>query len=52
MRVPGDVQGALEHRYGSTWHVPRYMDKGADEVEQGKLYARMFTALGKLGIRL
>ena len=52
MRVPGDVEGALEYRYGPTWPVPRYMDKGLDHVEQQKLYARMFTALGKLGIRL
>ncbi len=52
MNVPGDVEGALEYRYGETWPVPRYMDKGADTVEQQKLYARMFSALGRLGIRL
>lgn len=52
MRVPCDVEGALAYRYGPTWHVPKYMDKGNDVIEQQKLYARMFTALGRLGIRL
>lgn len=28
--VPGNVPGMLECRYGPTWTVPRYMDKGAD----------------------
>jgi hypothetical protein len=30
IQVPGNVPGALECRYGPTWRVPRYMDKGAD----------------------
>lgn len=52
IQVPGNVPGALECRYGPTWRVPRYMDKGADTVEANKLYARIFRALGKFGIRL
>lgn len=27
MPVPGNVAGALEHRYGPDWMVPKYMDK-------------------------
>jgi hypothetical protein len=30
----------------------RYMDKGRDCVEQGKLYARLLAALGKAGLRV
>lgn len=50
--VPRNLEGALEARYGTTWRVPRYMDKGADTVEGNKTYARIFRALSKLGIRL
>ena len=31
---------------------PRYMDKGRDCIEQGKLYARLLGALGKAGLRV
>lgn len=30
----------------------RYMDKGRDCIEQGKLYARLLGALGKAGLRV
>ncbi|KAF6252835.1 hypothetical protein COO60DRAFT_494285 [Scenedesmus sp. NREL 46B-D3] len=50
--VPGDVPGVLRYRYGDTFMVPRYMDKGRDCVEQGKLYARLLAALGKAGLRV
>lgn len=43
---------AGNRRYGAGWRVPRYMDKGADVVEGQKLYARIFRALGSLGIRI
>ena len=52
IQVPRDLPGALHARYGPTWHVPRYMDKGADTVEGNKTYARVFRALSKVGIRL
>lgn len=52
IQVPRDLNGALHARYGPTWRVPRYMDKGADTVEGNKTYARVFRALSKLGIRL
>lgn len=32
--------------------VCRYMDKGRDCIEQGKLYARLLGALGKAGLRV
>eukprot|EP00878_Enallax_costatus_P002582 GHUV01002764.1.p1 GENE.GHUV01002764.1~~GHUV01002764.1.p1 ORF type:complete len:300 (+),score=73.73 GHUV01002764.1:902-1801(+) len=50
--VPGDVCGVLRYRYGDTFLIPRYMDKGRDCVEQGKLYARLLGALGKAGLRV
>lgn len=50
--VPGDVTGVLTHRYGETFMVPRYMDKGRDSVEQGKAYARLLGLLGKAGLRV
>eukprot|EP00882_Tetradesmus_deserticola_P001713 GHRQ01001842.1.p1 GENE.GHRQ01001842.1~~GHRQ01001842.1.p1 ORF type:complete len:310 (+),score=126.81 GHRQ01001842.1:297-1226(+) len=50
--VPGDVPGVLRYRYGDTFMIPRYMDKGRDCVEQGKLYARLLAALGKAGLRV
>ncbi len=50
--MPADVEGTLEVRYGPTWRVPQYMDKGADTVEAAKLYARVFRALSWVGIRL
>ena len=50
--IPGHATKVLEERYGSTWRVPAYMDKGADTVEAGKLYVRIFRALAWLGIRL
>jgi hypothetical protein len=50
--VPHNVPAALEQRYGADWRVPRYGDKGADLVEQNKLYMRLFRGLAKLGIRL
>lgn len=52
IKVPGDLEGMMEARYGATWRVPRYMDKGADVVEQNKTYARVFKALSRFGIRL
>jgi LicD family len=52
IQVPNDLNGALHARYGPTWKVPRYMDKGADTVEGNKTYARVFRALAKVGIRL
>ncbi len=52
LSVPHDVVAVLEQRYGATWNVPRYMDKGTDTVEQGKMYARIFKSLSLLGIRL
>jgi len=33
-------------------HLHRYMDKGRDCIEQGKLYARLLGALGKAGLRV
>lgn len=48
--VPRDVVGVLEFRYGKTFMVPRYMDKGRDSVEQGKLYARLLGLLGRTGL--
>jgi hypothetical protein len=50
--VPGDVHGVLVHRYGADYMVPRYMDKGRDHVEQGKLYARLLSVLGAAGLRV
>ncbi|KAF8056131.1 hypothetical protein HT031_006482 [Scenedesmus sp. PABB004] len=50
--VPADVPGVLRYRYGDTYMVPRYMDKGRDCVEQGKFYARLLGALGKAGLRV
>ena len=50
--VPGDVHGALTHRYGPDYMVPRYMDKGKDVVEQNKAYARVLCLLGKVGLRV
>lgn len=53
INVPRDLEGALLARYGPTWRIPRYMDKGADVVEGQKTYARIFRGLAKLtGIRL
>jgi len=52
IQVPRDLNGTLQLRYGPTWRVPRYMDKGADTVEEKKTYARVFKALSKVGIRL
>lgn len=52
MAVPGNIEGALVHRYGDSWAVPKYMDKGSDTVEQEKLYARLFSSLSKVGIRI
>jgi hypothetical protein len=52
LACPRDVEGVLVHRYGPTWHVPRYMDKGRDEVEQGKPYVKVLSALGKVGLRI
>lgn len=52
IKVPGDLEGMMEARYGATWRVPRYMDKGADVVEQNKTYARVFKALSRFGICL
>jgi hypothetical protein len=50
--VPGDVHAVLVHRYGADYMVPRYMDKGRDHVEQGKLYARLLSVLGAAGLRV
>lgn len=50
--VPGDVPGVLQHRYGETFMIPRYMDKGRDSIEQGKAYARLLGLLGKAGLRV
>lgn len=50
--MPHDVPTVLEHRYGPTWMTPRYMDKGSDTIEQGKLYVKLLTALATLGIRI
>eukprot|EP00877_Chromochloris_zofingiensis_P004134 jgi/Chrzof1/13721/Cz08g09150.t1 len=50
--VPADVPGVLTYRYGETFMIPRYMDKGRDSVEQGKVYARVLTILGKAGLRV
>lgn len=50
--VPGDVPAVLRYRYGDTYMIPRYMDKGRDCIEQGKLYARLLGALGKAGLRV
>lgn len=52
IKVPNNLEGALLSRYGPTWRVPRYMDKGADTVEANKAYARIFKAFSKIGIRL
>lgn len=52
LACPRDVEGVLVHRYGPTWSVPRYMDKGRDEVEQGKPYVKILTALSKVGLRI
>lgn len=49
--VPGNVPAVLVHRYGPDYMVPRYMDKGRDSVEQGKLYARLLSLLGAAGLR-
>lgn len=50
--VPRDVTGVLRYRYGDTFMIPRYMDKGRDSVEQGKLYARILGILGKAGLKI
>eukprot|EP00879_Flechtneria_rotunda_P029637 GHRR01032069.1.p2 GENE.GHRR01032069.1~~GHRR01032069.1.p2 ORF type:complete len:142 (+),score=42.46 GHRR01032069.1:1662-2087(+) len=50
--VPADVPGVLRYRYGETFMIPRYMDKGRDCIEQGKLYARVLAALGRAGLRV
>jgi len=50
--VPSNLPAMLESRYGLDWKTPRYMDKGTDEVEGRKLYARIFRGLSTLGIRL
>lgn len=50
--VPRNVPAVLQHRYGPTWHIPRYMDKGRDTIEQRKLYARILGALGRAGLRI
>lgn len=50
--VPRDLDGACKARYGHTWNIPRYMDKGADTVEANKTYAKIFKALSRVGIRL
>jgi len=52
LACPADVEGVLAHRYGPGWRVPRYMDKGADTVEQGKPYVKVLTALGRVGLRI
>jgi hypothetical protein len=52
LSCPADVESVLAHRYGPTWRVPRYMDKGRDEVEQGKPYVKVLTALGRVGLRI
>jgi hypothetical protein len=52
LACPRDVEGVLVHRYGPTWRVPRYMDKGRDEVEQGKPYVKVLSALGRVGLRI
>eukprot|EP00884_Botryococcus_braunii_P005380 jgi/Botrbrau1/14843/Bobra.0278s0013.1 len=52
LSVPVRVEDVLQDRYGATWNVPRYMDKGSDTVEQNKLYARIFRTLSRAGIRL
>jgi hypothetical protein len=52
LACPRDVEGVLVHRYGATWRTPRYMDKGRDEVEQGKPYVKVLTALGRVGLRI
>ncbi len=50
--MPGNVPAVLMHRYGPDYMVPRYMDKGRDNVEQGKLYARLLSLLGAAGLRV
>lgn len=50
--VPGNVPGVLRFRYGDTFMIPRYMDKGRDCIEQSKFYARLLGALGKAGLRV
>lgn len=52
LACPADVEGVLAHRYGTTWRTPRYMDKGRDEVEQGKPYVKVLSALGRVGLRI
>jgi hypothetical protein len=52
LACPADVEGVLAHRYGPTWRTPRYMDKGRDEVEQGKPYVKVLSALGRVGLRI
>jgi hypothetical protein len=32
--------------------VSRYMCKGRDEIEQGKMYCRLLGFLGKAGLRI
>ena len=51
-QVPGQVEEALRYRYGDTWNIPRYMDKGRDTEEGKKLYAKVLSALGRLGIKI
>lgn len=39
--VPRAVEDVLEYRYGPTWRVPRYLDKGRDTFESKKLYFKL-----------
>jgi len=49
--APGAVEDALEWRYGPTWRVPRYLDKGRDTHESKKPYYRLLKTLGRFGLR-
>jgi len=50
--VPGSTTQVLKTRYGETWMIPRYMDKGHDSVEQKKLYVRVLRFVSMLGIKI
>lgn len=52
LSVPANIEGTLEHRYGKNWRVPSYMDKGSDEIEHNKTYAKIFRLLARIGIRI
>ncbi|CAG9466567.1 unnamed protein product [Pedinophyceae sp. YPF-701] len=49
--VPSQVEELLRYRYGDTWMIPIYMDKGRDEVEGNKAYARVLRFVGRFGLK-